>query len=641
MKKFNDLDPRFTRRAIVAGGVGSLVWAGLSARLLQLQVFENEAFIDDALENSISYDPHPPKRGKIYDRFGETLATHRTSTRVSITREQISDVSETLDLLSRLLPINDARRARVVRELATEERFIPVIVWDDLPYADFARLSAHRPFLPTGVSVELAQTRSYPGGRFLAHVLGYVARANARDLERLTEESEDPETRRLLRRIFKHPDMRVGRYGLEFYADEWLRGTPGQKRFVKNAEGRVIRALPDDETAPKPGKDVWLTIDAGLQRTAVERFGEESGAAVVMDVRNGDVLALASTPAYNPDDFVNGISTSDYEKLRTNERSPLYHKAYEGKYPPGSTFKMVVAAAALDAGVISPEERISCRGKYPFGGRDFHCWKRSGHGPVNMHEAIKSSCDTYFYEIARRLGVERLAKATREFGFGERFELGITGGARGTVPDDAWKRAARGEPWYEGETLNYGIGQGYLNATPLQLAVMTARLARADGAKIRPRLIGQGPRTPSPIFDGTLPFRSETLQRMRDAMFGVTSEPGGTALRSGDLGMDGLRLAGKTGTAQVRRITVAERAAGVIRNEDLPWNRRDHALFVCYAPVVDPIYACSVVVEHGGGGSAVAAPIARDIMKAAFERDSANQPRYLAEKKVSSSGGEG
>ncbi|MEL7451830.1 MAG: penicillin-binding protein 2 [Pseudomonadota bacterium] len=624
MSKIRDLEMEFSRRTMFAAGLGGAAWAGLTARLFQLQVLEGEKFASLAAENRVKLELAPPPRGRILDRFGTALASHRQAGRITLVREQVGDVSDMLSRIGDLIDLPPERRARILRDVARQPSFVPVVVAAELTYEDFARMNVHAVDLP-GVQVEMASTRSYPRGRDFAHVLGYVARASERDLQRLTEGSSATETE-LIRRLFKHPDMRTGRSGIEYLSEEWLRGTVGRRRVVTNAAGRIIEELPSDDLAPSPGRDVSITIDADLQRAAIERFGEESGAAVVIDIESGDILALVSTPAYDPNDFVNGISQADYDVLRANDRSPLYHKAYDGLYPPGSTFKMVTAAAALATGAVAPERRVFCPGHYRFANRTWHCWKRGGHGSVNMHEAIKGSCDTYFYEIARLTGADEIAKMSREFGLGHRWELGITGGKAGVVPNDAWKRAARGEQWYEGETLNYGIGQGYLNASPLQLAVMCARIA-AEGQPVTPRLIGEGPQPalgefPSSSLDPAI------MQRMKAGMFGVTSEAGGTARSSGDLGLGGPRLAGKTGTAQVRRITEAERRTGVLKGSDIERRLRDHALFVAYAPADDPKYAIGVVVEHGEGGSRAAAPVARDILAHALRTDSRRKPVY-------------
>ena len=651
------------RRLAIAAGAGAVVWAGLIGRFAQLQLMRGEEYRSLAEENRVRLDLAPPERGEILDRFGQPLASHRQAGRVTLVREQVGDVRAMLREIAKLIDLPPARQERIARDAAREAPFVSTLVARELTYEDFARMKLHAVELP-GVTVEMGRTRSYPRGRDFAHVLGYVAKASQRDVVRLIGETVFPEedeqgrrekfdalgidtsdhpavigrnlpegsdiqlkweaTRRSLNRLYQHPDMRTGRSGIERVCDAWLTGTPGSQRVVTNAAGRIINEIDSSDLAPQPGRDVVISIDARLQKVAIDRFGEESGAAVVMDVENGDILALVSTPAFDPNDFVNGISQADYDALRSNDRAPLYHKAFDGIYPPGSTFKMVVGTAALEAGVIDPRERIHCPGHYRFGNRTWHCWKRGGHGAMDMHEAIKQSCDVYFYEVARRTGVEKIAEVSHRFGFGDSWALGMTGGAEGVVPDDAWKRAALGEPWYEGETLNFGIGQGYLAATPLQLALMTARIA-TEGRFVEPNLLVVGPeqeRKPHPVPD----FDREILQRMKAGMFGVTSEWGGTARRAGELGVAGALMAGKTGTAQVRRISAAERATGVIANEDLERRLRDHALFVGYAPAEDPKYAVSVVVEHGGGGSRAAAPVARDIMAEALRLDSRRAP---------------
>lgn len=623
-----DFESMFTRRVAMAAGAGGVVWAGLIARLFQLQVVERERYTILAGENHVKLQLAPPRRGQILDRFGRPLASHRRAGRVTIVPEQVSDIPATLKAIGGLIDLPPARLERVLRDAQSARRrnaaFLPVIVQPELTYEDFARMNVHAAELP-GVQVEMAATRSYPRGRDFAHVLGYVARASSDDIARLTEDMGEDE-RQQFRQLFLHPDMRTGRQGMERFAEEWLRGQPGHRRLVTNADGRTLDELPSDDLAPRDGKDLYITIDADLQRAAIERFEDESGAAVVVDIDTGDILALVSTPAFDPNDFVNGISSKDYAALRDNDRSPLYPRAHGGVYPPGSTFKMVTATAALEAGVVNPRERVYCPGHYRFGNRTWSCWKKGGHRSVNMHEAIKGSCDVYFYEIARRTGIEKLAETARKFGLGESWSLGMTGARGGVVPDNAWKIRTQGEKWYDGETLNIGIGQGQISTTPLQLALMTARIA-AEGRDFKPRLIGLGPETDDDhVIDDSLDV--EIMQRMKAGMYGVTSEAGGTAGRSGDLGLGGPRLAGKTGTAQVRRISQAERNSGIRKGEDIERRLRDHALFVAYAPADNPKYAISVIVEHGEGGSRTAAPVARDILAYAVRTESARKPAY-------------
>ena len=627
----HDTETRINRRMVSAGIAGGVLFSGLVARLAQLQLFEGKKYQKIADENGVKLELAPPMRGSIVDRFGVPLASHRQAGRISIVREQTPDMEASLREVARHIDLSPERQARIIAEARRQAAFQSTIVKSELSYEDFARMSLLAADIP-GVTVDMAPTRSYPRGRDFAHVLGYVAKASADDLARLTKGESGEEADRL-KRLFRHPDMRTGRSGVERHAEEWLRGEPGFRRLETNAAGRVIRELDSDDLAPTPGKDIGLTVDAELQRAAIERFGDESGAAVVLDIETGAILAFVSTPAFDPNDFVNGISFTDYNALRENDRSPLYHKAYDGTYPPGSTFKMVVATAALEAG-IDPNMRVHCNRYYHFGNRTWHCWKRGGHGSVNMHWAIKGSCDVYFYEIARRVGVEKIAEVSKRFGFGQIWDLGMTGGRSGTVPNDAWKQKALGEPWYEGETLNYGIGQGYLSTSPLQLALMSARIA-ARGRLIEPYIIGEGPRPDKPMPHAE-PLDPDMMDRMKAGMYGVTSEAGGTAWSSGDLGLGGPRLAGKTGTAQVRRISEEERRTGVLKGDQLDRRLRDHALFVAYAPADDPKYAISVIVEHGEGGSSAAAPVARDILATAIRRDSRRAARWQTASSVPS-----
>lgn len=641
-RKHRNADEVFDRRLFLAAGAGGLVWATLVSRLFQLQYVEAERYHTLAEANHVKLVMAPPERGQIFDRFGRPLASQRQAGRVSVIPEQMTDPVSALARISRLIDLPDARAQRVLDDILNARMrnaaFLPVTVAQELTYEEFARMQVFAADMP-GVDVHMASTRSYPRGRDFAHVLGYVARASADDLERLTE-GLAPEDRRTYQDMFRHADMRTGRQGMERYAEDWLRGRPGRRRVVANAHGRPLwEPEQDPKHAPVAGNDLYVTIDSELQRIAIDRFEGESGAAVVIEIATGDVLAMVSTPAFDPNSFVNGISSSDYAVLRDDPRAPLYPRAHGGVYPPGSTYKMVVATAALEAGVIKPADRIRCPGHYRFGNRTWHCWKREGHGSMDMHEGIKQSCDVYFYEIARRTGVNKIAEVSRKFGFGTPWVLGMTGARGGLVPDPEWKQRVRGEPWFEGETLNFGIGQGQLGTTPLQLALMTARIA-ADGAPMRPRLIGSGPPNQE---DGILdaPLDRDIIELQKRGMYGVTSEGGGTAVRSGDLGLGGPRLAGKTGTAQVRRITAAERASGNIRGgDDIARELRDHALFVAYAPHDAPKYAVSVIVEHGEGGSRTAAPVGRDILAAALRLDSGRAPTYTRRAAVTAPAGD-
>ena len=629
MARKNGPEADFDRRLLLALGAGGAVFATLVGRLSQLQFFEAEHYRKLADENHIRLVLAPPQRGQILDRFGRPLASQRQAGRVSVVPERLDDPEATLLQLSKFIDLPESRIKRVLEEIQTNRMrrasFVPVTVVQELSYEEFARLRV-RAVEMDGVDVQMASTSSYPRGRDFAHVLGYVARASADDLTRLAE-GRSPDELKTFEELLRHPDIRVGRQGMERFAEDWLRGRPGRRRVVTNAHGRPMQELEQDPTnAAVAGKDLFVTIDAELQRAAIDRFEGESGAAVLMDVASGDVLAMVSTPAFDPNSFVNGISGKDYAELRDNPMAPLYPRAHGGVYPPGSTFKMVVATAALEAGVVKTSDTVRCGGSYRFGNRTWHCWKKGGHGTMNMHDAIKHSCDVYFYEIARRTGVRKIAEVSHKFGFGETFVLGMTGGRSGLVPDPDWKLKARGEPWFEGETLNFGIGQGQLGVTPLQLALMTARIA-ATGAPLKPKLIGLGPPSDKDrMLDA--PLDPAIMEIQKAGMYGVSSEPGGTAYRSGDLGLGGPRLAGKTGTAQVRRISAEERAKGIRGGAAIARELRDHALFVAYAPTDNPRYAVSVIVEHGEGGSRTAAPVGRDILAAAIRMDSGRTPVY-------------
>jgi len=389
-----------------------------------------------------------------------------------------------------------------------------------------------------------------------------------------------------------------------------LRGRAGTRRVEVNARGRVIREL--DRADGTAGEDLHLTLDLELQRFCHERLGDESGAAVVIDPRNGDLLSAASTPTFDPNPFILGISHDAFNALRDNDRRPLHNKWASGMYPPGSTFKMVVALAALESGIIGPGKTFYCPGYLQLGKRKFHCWRRGGHGWSDLRKALEQSCDVYFYETARQVGIERIGEMARKLGLGVDLEVPVAALRSGLIPTKAWKRSRHEIDWLVGDTLNAGIGQGYVLATPLQLAVMTARIA--SGTAVRPRLVrARGGRPVSVETPDEIGTSAENFRLVRRGMFEVVNSPRGTA-RGSRIKDKAFRMAGKTGTSQVRNITKAERARGVTRNADLPWGRRDHALFVGFAPFDNPRFAVAVVVEHGGGGSRAAAPIARDIL---------------------------
>jgi penicillin-binding protein 2 len=599
----------FGRRAalLAAGKLG--LFGLLGARLHYLQVTSADQYALLADENRINHRLLPPARGRVLDRHGTALARNVPIYRVRVVREQAKDVARTLHGLARLIPLSPERIEQVVAEAARRRAFVPIAVREDLTWDEVARVAVHAPDLP-GIMLDSGLLRDYPAGEMLSHVVGYVGPVSEAEL------TGEP--------LLELPEFRHGKAGVERVYNDLLRGQAGISRFEVNALGREIKELQRREG--EPGQDLELTLDLDLQRFVHQRLsGEPSASAVVLDVQSGEVLALASVPSFDPGAFTNGLSRTAWRALLANPRTPLVNKAISGLYPPGSTFKMLVALAALEAGVVSPETEVHCPGHMDLGNHRFHCWKRWGHGIMKLIPAIAQSCDVYFYEIARRVGVDAIALMSRRFGLGEPLGLDLPGEKGGLVPDRAWKRAARNQPWHQGETLVVGIGQGYLQTTPLQLAVMTARIANG-GRAIRPRL-GRPPEGLAAAAPERVQVSDWALRLVRQGMDEVVNSQRGTAHSSRLLDAE-VAMAGKTGTSQVRRISRAERLTGVRRNEDRPWEERDHALFVAYAPSRNPRFAVSVVVEHGGSGSQAAAPIARDIIARTLELDPA-RPRGL------------
>ncbi len=594
---------RLSRRGLILLGAQAGLLGTLGFRMRQLQVEESERYRLLAEENRVNIRLLPPARGQVFDRHGQPLAVNRQNYRVVMVREQTEDPEEMLDRLGRLIPISDRDRERALREMRGKSAFVPVAVTEFLTWDQFARVNANAPALP-GVDVEVGLTRYYPHNEVLAHVVGYVGRVNEREL--VADEGRTP--------LLQIPDFQIGKSGIELLEEEPLRGQAGVSRIEVNAVGRVIREL--DREEGDPGDDLQITVDLGLQRFAMERMAGESAAAAMVEIETGDVVMLASSPGFDPNKFVFGISSTDWNALLNDDHRPLSNKTVSGQYPPGSTFKMVVALAALEAGVLSPSEKIFCNGRYKLGDSYFHCWRRGGHGHVDLTNSLMQSCDVFYYEAAKRVGVDAISNMAERLGVGVKLDLPLPAVRSGLAPTKEWKRRVHERSWQVGDTLNAGIGQGYVLATPLQLAVMTARIA--SGEVVVPRLIRAQAGQPLQVAErARLDVSPNHLRMVRDGMFNVVNGSHGTARRS-RIVEEGMEMAGKTGTSQVRRITAAERAAGVIRNEDLPWNRRDHALFVAFAPYAKPKYALSVVVEHGGGGSATAAPIARDLMMQAL-----------------------
>ncbi|WP_438955438.1 penicillin-binding protein 2 [Cognatiyoonia sp.] len=589
------------RRGLILGGAQIAFAAALGWRMKSMQIEQADQFRLLAEENRINIRLLPPARGLIFDAKGRPLAENEQNYRVVMVREDAGDVEETLSRLTELVPLPQETIDRAIEEMNRRSPFVPVTIADRLSWDDVAQINVNAPALP-GITAEVGLSRVYPYGADMSHVVGYVGPVSDYDLTQgYLSEDNDP--------LLQIPKFQVGKTGVEAKREAMLRGSAGTKRIEVNALGRVMREL--DREEGESGKDIQLTIDADLQSYVQARLDGESASAVVIDLANGDLKAIASAPSFDPKQFVRGISVEDWRGLNENKYRPLAAKAVQGTYPPGSTFKMVTALAAMEEGVIDPEETVYCPGFTEIFGTRFHCWKRTGHGNINLHESLKQSCDCYYYDICQKVGIDKIAEMARKLGLGVPHDVPLSAVATGLAPDKAWKQRVRSEEWRVGDTVNASIGQGYVLNSPLQLAVMTARVA--TGRSVLPRLIKSidGIETPDGAGE-SLGLNENTLRRIRASMTDVTNHQRGTAYSS-RIVADGLQMAGKTGTSQVRRITEEERARGVTKNEDLPWERRDHALFVDFAPANNPRYAVAVVVEHGGSGGAKAAPIGRDI----------------------------
>tara|TARA_A100001391_G_scaffold180003_2_gene145237 strand:- start:3870 stop:5876 length:2007 start_codon:yes stop_codon:yes gene_type:complete len=561
---------------MVLGALQGAVGAVLAARMAWISVAENEKYSLLSESNRVNLTLIPPRRGWIIDRHGRPLANNRTDFRVDLIPQRVVDADATVKHLAQLLSLEPDEVDRIREELDKSAGFRPVQVADKLTYDQYAAVSVRLPDLP-GVAPSQGFSRHYPGGSTVGHLLGYVGAATAEEYK----ERKNP--------LLITPGFKVGKDGLERAFDEHLTGKPGAKRVEVTARGKIVREL---TTRPDtPGHSIKLTIDAGLQEYAGRRLATQSGSVVVIDCANGDVLAMASMPSFDPNSFSDGISHMEWAMLSQDDHVPLRNKTLQGLYPPGSTVKPMVALALLEAG-IGPQETVGCSGALRVGNTLFHCHKRRGHGAVNMRTAIAQSCDIYFYQMAQRIGMDRIAAMARRCGMGQRFDLPFPSQSYGTVPDPAWKLKKYDQKWQVYDTVNATIGQGYMLINPLQMAVMAARLA--TGKQLMPNFL-HGAKRPEPALVGA---SEEHLVVIRDAMSAVVN--GGGTGGAARMSIPGVLIAGKTGTAQVRRITMAERAGGVRGNSSLAFKLRDHALFQGFAPFDNPRYAVACIIEHGG-----------------------------------------
>ncbi|WP_236020212.1 penicillin-binding protein 2 [Sabulicella rubraurantiaca] len=592
----------FTRRALLLAGGQAGLFGFLGHRLHTLQVEQGERYATLAEENRVSARLLSPPRGRVLDRNGTVVAANRLNWRALLVSEQTQDIGATLDTFHRIVPLQDHERTRVERELRRRRRFVPVTLREFLSWEEMARIEVNAPDLP-GILIDVGTTRIYPQAEHLAHVVGYVAPPAESDMD------GDP--------LLQLPGVRVGRAGIERFHETTLRGRAGAVQLEVNAVGRVIREL--DRREGVAGQDVEISLDSELQRTVRGKIAEGTS-VVVLNARNGEVLAMASQPSFDPNVFNAGVSAAQWRQWTSQRSTPLINKTTNGLYAPGSTFKMVVALAALEARVTTPGERVHCPGHFDLGDTRFHCWNKGGHGSVDLRQSLKVSCDVYYYEMARRLGINRIAAMSRRLGLGVPLDIELPGTRPGHVPTREW-RERQGRSWALGDTVVHGIGQGFYQLTPLSLATMSARLA--TGRAIQPHLtraIGGRPVRGGRAEDWpSLGLNDRDLRLVREAMWAVVNEPGGTALSSRLPGALGVQMAGKTGTTQVRRVSREQRERG-FRVESLPREWRPHALFVAYAPYDNPLYAVSVVVEHGTSGSGAAAPLARDVLVEVFNR---------------------
>ncbi|MEH6791206.1 penicillin-binding protein 2 [Parasphingorhabdus sp.] len=582
----------FTRRATIIGGLQIGVGVLLAGRMAYISVAENERYKLLSESNRVNLTLVPPRRGWLIDRNGKPIANNKTDFRVDIIPDRLRDRKKTVATLAELLSLDAEELERINRELEQASSFQPVQVATGLDWEEYAAVSVRLPDLP-GVSPRQGFSRNYPSGPAIGHLVGYVGIASAEDYKA----NPDP--------ILITPGYKIGKDGLEKIFEDRLQGEPGAKRVEVTARGKIVREL---NTRPDvPGKPLQLTLDIELQEYAARRLGPESGAVVVLDCLSGDILTMTSMPSFDPNSFSDGIGTTEYGMLREDDHVPLLDKSLKSLFPPGSTVKPMVALAFLEAG-LDPDETVNCNGGLQVGNRRFRCWKRGGHGRVDMAKGIYQSCDVYFYYFAQKIGINPIALMAHRLGMGQKFPLPVASQFYGTVPDTAWLRKKYDREWQAYDTVNATIGQGYMLANPTQLAVMAARIA--TGKKVIPRLI----MTEKKPKIETLNLDPEHLVYIHQAMSDVVNGPG-TAGRA-RLPIENVKLAGKTGTAQVVNLDFGRGGS------DVAWKYRDHGLFICFAPFDNPRYAAAVVIEHGGGSGA-AYPVARDVLTFLYDREKA------------------
>jgi penicillin-binding protein 2 len=618
-----------SRRMFLLTAVKAVVVIGVLGRLISLQISESTKYKTLSDKNRFREWKLAPERGVVKDYFNRELASNTQVYQVHLIPENTRSIENVFFKLKGILNISDQKISLLRKIIAKQKPWEPIIISDNLNWSEFSRLNLFLHELQ-GVEPVVSIARVYKDNSS-AHVLGYVSQVSAKDLK----------NKKYLKEIAV-PGIAVGKTGLERKLDKKMIGKVGFQRYEVNAYGKRIQQIKIDQG--KAGKSFKTTLDLDVQKYVTDIIKDKAAAVCVMDIYNGDIVSMVSSPVYDPNAFVHGIGTKYWNELINNEKKPLTNKALSGLYPPGSTIKTLVALSALEHGISKPLNKVKCTGKIELFGEKFHCWKKKGHGVMNMRSAIQRSCDVYFYEVARKLGVDRLSETAKQFGLGKKVLSGFMEEKSGVVPSTAWKKKFIGQNWYLGETLHSGIGQGYFQSTPLQLCRMTAQIANG-GYEINPRIIFDKKnnnlknyldvklKNPNQSLQKNLIINSsylkplfknqENINFIKDAMFASSNEPGGTSYGS-RLNDDRYTFAGKTGSSQIKRFTEAQREAEV-KQEEIDYKSRDHALFIAFAPYKDPKYAISVVVEHGGSGSSAAAPIAKKVIKKVLERHSLRQ----------------
>jgi penicillin-binding protein 2 len=594
------------RRMFILAAAKVIILGGIVSRLFFLQIKENKKYLTLSDKNRIREWKLPPVRGDFKDFFGNTIAGNFEAYQLHLIPEQVDDFRYTITRIKNILELSDKQFQKILKKKKEIKPWETLIVADNLSWKNFSRINNNLYDL-NGVKPIISISRSYPFKENYTHILGYVSQANEKDIV----------SSEIIKETFVQ-GLKVGKTGLEKSFEEKLIGSNSIERYEVNAYGRRISQLAFQEG--NKGETIKLTVDTEVQKLANELLRDKAGSICVMDIFTGHIIAMHSSPSFDPNSFVFGISQDEWQLIRNNPMKPLINKSIAGNYSPGSTIKPIVALSALENDIVSPKFTINCKGhKHPLElyGQSYHCWKKEGHGYVSLREAMKQSCDTYFYEVARRLGVDKLSETAKKFGLGEKvFEDLFLNEKNGLVPNTIWKKNALGKNWLLGETVITGIGQGYIQTTPIQLCLMTAQIANG-GHKIYPQLILYDKNKKEDKFKSLIK-QKRNIKLIQDAMFSSTNEIRGTSFKS-RIDDPKYQFAGKTGTAQVKRITKKDRELD-LETSEIPYEERDHALYIAFGPYKNPRYALSILVEHGGSGSSVAAPIAKKLFKKIIDR---------------------